>query len=138
MPSSCNVSVTLASATSGDVPADDGIFDSEDADAFISKVNQDHYAIFSLPATCPMHTNFPSKASAAASKTKLKANLKAEKEVKAKVVMEKKEATAAAKLDARTKRKEKLIAAAEIKAHKAMAKAKVLAKELEDAITVKE
>jgi hypothetical protein len=89
MPSSLNVLVTLASATSGDVPAYDGIFDSEDADAFISKVNQDHYAIFSLPAPCPMRTNFPSKASAATSKMKLKANLKAEKEMKAKVAMEK-------------------------------------------------
>ncbi len=39
---------------------------------------------------------------------------------------------------ARTKRQEKLIAAAEIKVHKATAKAKVLAKELKDAIAVKE
>jgi hypothetical protein len=138
MLSSHNMLVTSASATSGDVPANNGIFDSEDANAFIYKVIQDHYAIFSPPAPRPMHTNFPSKASAAASKTKLKANLKGEKEMKAKVAMEKKAATAAAKLAARTKRQEKLIAAAEIKAHKAMAKAKVLAKELKDAIAVKE
>jgi hypothetical protein len=138
MPSSCNVLVTLASATSGDVLANNRIFDLEDADAFISKVNQDHYAIFSPPAPRPMHTNFPSKASAAASKTKLKANLKAEKEMKAKIAMEKKEATAVAKLAARTKRQEKFIATAEIKAHKARAKAKVLAKELKDAIALKE
>jgi hypothetical protein len=138
MPSSCNVLVTSASATSSDVPTNNGIFDSEDADAFTSKVNQDHYAIFSPPAPRPMCTNFPSKASAAASKTKLKADLKAEKEMKAKVAMEKKAATVAAKLADRTKRQEKLIAAMEIKAHKAMAKAKVLAKELKDAIAVKE
>jgi hypothetical protein len=138
MPSSRNVLVTLASATSGDIPANDKIFDLEDANAFISKVNQDDYAIFIPPAPHPMHTNFPRKASAAASKTKLKADLKAEKEMKAKVAMEKKAATATAKLAARTKRQEKLIAAAEIKAHKATAKAKVLTKELEDAIAVKE
>ncbi len=132
------MSVTSASATSGDIPADNGIFDLEDADAFISKLNQDHYAIFSPPAPRPMRTDFPSKASAATSKTKLKADLKAQKEMKAKIAMEKKAATAAAKLAARTKRQEKVIVAAKIKAHKATAKANVLAKELKDAIAVKE
>ncbi len=109
----------------------------EDASAFISKVNKEHFAIFSPPAPCPVRTAFPSKASAATSKTKLKANLKAKKEKKAKVAEEKKAATAAAEVAARTKRQEKLIAAAEIKAHKTTAKAKVLAKELEDAIALK-
>jgi hypothetical protein len=84
-----------------------------------------------------VRTVFLSKALATASKTKLKVNLKAKKEKKAKVAEEKKAATAAAKVAARTTRQEKLIAAAEIKAHKATAKAKVLAKELEDAIALK-
>ncbi len=109
----------------------------EDADAFISKVNKEHFAIFSPPAPHPLRTAFPSKASAAASKTKLKANLKVKKGKKAKVAEDKKAATAVAKVAARTKRQEKLIAAVEIKAHKAMAKAKVLAKELKDPIALK-
>jgi hypothetical protein len=136
MPSSCNVSVTLASATSGDIPVD-GIFDVEVANACISMVNKEQFAIFSPPAPRPMCTAFPSKASAAASKSKLKADLKAEKEKKAKVAEEKKAATAAAKVAARTIRQEKLIAAAKIIAHKATAKAKVLAKKLEDTIAFK-
>ncbi len=136
LPYSPNILLTSASTTSGNIPVD-GIFDVEDANAFISKVNKEHFAIFSPPAPRPMHTAFPSKASAAASKTKLKADLKAKKEKKAKVAEEKKEATAAAKVAARTKRHEKHIAAAEIKAHKATAKAKVLAKELKDAIALK-